>query len=168
MAVKPVILQIVGYQNSGKTTAAEKIIRALTEAGYKVGSFKHHGHGGKPDIPEKDSTRHLQAGAVIAGVEGDGLFLFTARGLDDWLALYRHLHIDVVIIEGYKQKPYHKIVCVRSEEDKELLNSLTNIQAVLSWIPVYEHETVFSIQDEEAYLAWCVEYVRREMECMKS
>lgn len=47
------ILQVVGHQNSGKTTLIEKCIKELTNHGIKVGTFKHHGHGGKPDIPKK-------------------------------------------------------------------------------------------------------------------
>ncbi|GAA3320219.1 hypothetical protein GCM10020331_030320 [Ectobacillus funiculus] len=47
MEVRPVILQIAGYQNSGKTTVAEQIISSLTKEGLRVASFKHHGHGGK-------------------------------------------------------------------------------------------------------------------------
>lgn len=40
------ILQIVGYQNSGKTTLVEKMVHALTEREMKVATIKHHGHGG--------------------------------------------------------------------------------------------------------------------------
>lgn len=168
MAVTPVILQIVGYQNSGKTTVVERIIETLTEIGYKVGTCKHHGHGGKPNLPKgKDSTRHLEAGAVAAGVDGDGLFVFAASAIEDWLKLYQFLDIDVVLIEGYKRKPYNKIVCIRQEDDRKLLNELTNIQAVFSWIPIDEHERVFAIEDESSYLAWIVKYVRRELACMK-
>lgn len=47
------ILQIVGYQNSGKTTLMEKLIQALTYEGMKVATIKHHGHGGYPEVPKK-------------------------------------------------------------------------------------------------------------------
>ena len=46
MGGAPSILQIVGYQNSGKTTLVEKIVHALAESEMKVATIKHHGHGG--------------------------------------------------------------------------------------------------------------------------
>jgi len=68
------VLQIVGYQNSGKTTLAEKLISYACNKGLRVGSIKHHGHGGAPASNlTKDSTRHAQAGAVVSAVEGDGV-----------------------------------------------------------------------------------------------
>ena len=54
------VFQIVGYQNSGKTTLMEKVISGAAEKGVRVAYIKHHGHGGAPDA--KDSTRHQQAG----------------------------------------------------------------------------------------------------------
>jgi molybdopterin-guanine dinucleotide biosynthesis protein B len=40
------ILQVVGYQNSGKTTLITKLIKMLKEMSYRVGTLKHHGHDG--------------------------------------------------------------------------------------------------------------------------
>lgn len=40
------ILQVVGYQNSGKTTLIEKLCQLAECEGLKLGCFKHHGHGG--------------------------------------------------------------------------------------------------------------------------
>ncbi|WP_028399976.1 molybdopterin-guanine dinucleotide biosynthesis protein B [Ectobacillus panaciterrae] len=161
MGVEPFILQIVGYQNSGKTTVTEKVIRRLSQKGYKVGALKHHGHGGTPDMPGgKDSTRHLEAGAAAAGVEGEGLFLLSVNGDGNWIDIYKQLGVDILIIEGYKRKPYKKIVCIRNEEDTVLLEELTNVIAVISWIPIEHRENVFFVQNEEAYLLWIEEYVK--------
>ena len=46
--VTPFIFQIVGYQNSGKTTFLNKLISHLTAVGINTATIKHHGHGGKP------------------------------------------------------------------------------------------------------------------------
>ncbi|MPU17873.1 molybdopterin-guanine dinucleotide biosynthesis protein MobB, partial [Acinetobacter baumannii] len=43
MGKAPSILQIVGYQNSGKTTLVEKVVYALAEQNMKVATIKHHG-----------------------------------------------------------------------------------------------------------------------------
>ena len=73
MGKAPSILQIVGYQNSGKTTLVEKVVHALAERKMKVATIKHHGHGGFPEVAQKDSERHRKAGAVVSSVEGAGL-----------------------------------------------------------------------------------------------
>ncbi len=59
MAAHFPILQIVGYQNSGKTTFVEKLAEKLGQLGVKIGCLKHHGHGGEPDVfaEGKDSDR---------------------------------------------------------------------------------------------------------------
>lgn len=70
------ILQIVGYQNSGKTTLMEQLIKQATMEGLRVGAIKHHGHGGVPMIEtSKDSSRHELAGAVVTAVEGQVLYV---------------------------------------------------------------------------------------------
>lgn len=166
MEVRPVILQVVGYQNSGKTTVAEHIISSLTKEGLRVASFKHHGHGGKPALPEgKDSTRHMHAGSIAAAVEGDGTFAITIQDeqfqLEQWIELCGSIGIDVLLIEGYKEKTYEKIVCIRSEEDQKLLH-LSNIIAVVSSIPLKSDVPVFSVQEEELYCTWVSGYLRRK------
>ncbi len=77
------ILQIVGYQNSGKTTLVEKVVYALAEQNMKVATIKHHGHGGFPEVAQKDSERHRKAGAVVSSVEGAG-FLSLSSLRENW------------------------------------------------------------------------------------
>jgi molybdopterin-guanine dinucleotide biosynthesis protein B len=166
------ILQIVGYQNSGKTTVTEKLISALTKEGMKVGSIKHHGHGGKPDTvkPQKDSSRHKAAGAAVSAVEGGGTLQICAAStewtLEDILSLYKVLSVDAVIVEGYKRAPYPKVVLLRSEEDIELLQQLSHIVGVISWVPlsteIRSSYKTFHITEESAYLSWLVKTVRDE------
>ncbi|RYM02718.1 molybdopterin-guanine dinucleotide biosynthesis protein B [Sporolactobacillus sp. THM7-7] len=160
---EPLILQITGYKNSGKTTAAEAMIRHLTRKGYHVGSFKHHGHESKPQLPdEKDSTRLFMAGAVASGISGGGMFEFSTTMSLDWLSLFRLAGVDVLIIEGLKHEPYDKIVCIRSKEEIGLLSRLPNIVAVISWIPLSYHKPVFSITDTD-YCDWVAQYIEKKM-----
>ncbi|MFD2618693.1 molybdopterin-guanine dinucleotide biosynthesis protein B [Terrilactibacillus laevilacticus] len=167
MKTEPLILQVVGYQNSGKTTVAENILRYLTKKGYKAGSFKHHGHGGTPLLPkDKDSTRLLQAGSLLSGVSGEGLLTLSTNIQLDWMAIYQLAEIDVLLIEGYKQKNYDKIVCIRSEEEIGLLRQLSNIVAIISWIPLHNENNVFSINDDQ-YCVWLSEYIENKMKGLK-
>lgn len=162
------VLQIVGYQNSGKTTLTEKIIKALTNEGVKVGAIKHHGHGGYPKVPlQKDSERHRQAGAIVSVAEGGGLLSLSAK--DDWslekiIRLYTYFEAEVIIVEGYKKERYPKIVLLRSEEDASLLESVENVIAVITWNDVLktgqECYQIFHITEDEKYINWFVKRMR--------
>ncbi|MDM5297735.1 molybdopterin-guanine dinucleotide biosynthesis protein B [Bacillus pumilus] len=129
------LLQVVGYQNSGKTTFIEKLCQLAAYEKLKLGCFKHHGHGGKPDrlLKEKDTDRYVQAGAFAAGVEGEGEFHFSMQQmtLDQLLAFCEHLPLDAVLIEGYKHAPYRKIICVKNEQELLDLSKLSHIQAAI-------------------------------------
>ena len=102
------ILQVVGYQNSGKTTLIEKLCQLAECEGLKLGCFKHHGHGGTPDrlFKEKDTDRYIQAGAYAAGVEGEGEFHFSMQDftLEQLLNMCQHLPLDAVLIEGTNRR----------------------------------------------------------------
>jgi molybdopterin-guanine dinucleotide biosynthesis adapter protein len=162
-------IQIVGFQNSGKTTVVENIVSKLTMAGTKIGTIKHHGHGGQPDASDigKDSYRHRQAGAEVTAVEGDGaLQLHITKSvwqLEDIIDLYSHFELDLILIEGFKTAPYKKVVVIREEEHMTLLNTLENIEAIVTWIPLPKKLTscykVFSIH-EDVYVEWIKRFVR--------
>lgn len=136
--VKPYIFQIVGYQNSGKTTLATKIIALLTARDFSIVTIKHHGHGGKPDmVVNKDSNQHISAGACASIVEGDGRLLLQADKpswtLNEQIDVLRPFQPDIILIEGHKFENYPKVVILRTDKDHELLDQLTNIHAVLFW-----------------------------------
>ncbi|OKL37471.1 molybdopterin-guanine dinucleotide biosynthesis protein B [Domibacillus mangrovi] len=158
------IFQVVGYQNSGKTTLLEKLIACAAAEGLRIASIKHHGHGGMPDT--KDSTRHQQAGAIISGVEGGGaLHLHIQREkwkLDDILQLYQLFSVDLILIEGYKLEEYPKVVLIRNEDDLSLLE-LENIQCVISWINIEKWPArtypIFHIIEETDYLDYLKAYL---------
>ncbi|WP_232713393.1 molybdopterin-guanine dinucleotide biosynthesis protein B [Bacillus xiapuensis] len=170
MAKPCFILQVVGFQNSGKTTLMEKLIARTSQHGLIPASIKHHGHGGVPDqtLELKDSARHQRAGAMIAGVEGEGVWQFTMKqahfSLKECLRLYQTFSVDVILIEGYKQADYPKAVLLRNEEDLCLLDSLTNIQCVICWKalddPNLEKYPVFLLKEEEQYMNFLMEIVR--------
>src|SRR5690625_2441125 len=99
------IMQIVGYKNSGKTTVAKRLIELLSMKSVRVASLKHHGHGGVPlGFEATDSEEHRQAGALIAGVEGAGVLQLSnhhAWRMEQMVAIYKLLHIEVLMMEGH-------------------------------------------------------------------
>ncbi|MDD1502142.1 molybdopterin-guanine dinucleotide biosynthesis protein B [Lysinibacillus sp. CNPSo 3705] len=165
------ILQIVGYQNSGKTTLMEQLITQATTEGFRVGTIKHHGHGGIPMIESsKDSVRHEKAGASITAVEGQGTLRMSIHQsnwqLADILAIYETFQMDIIFIEGYKNEDYPKVVLLRQAEDESLLGKVTNIVCVLYW-PTYplnkplDYPT-FLINEKAQYMDFLMQEMRRK------
>lgn len=165
------ILQIVGYQNSGKTTLMEQLITEATREGLRVGTIKHHGHGGIPMIKSsKDSVRHEQAGASVTAVEGQGTLRLSIHQsnwkLADILAIYESIKMDIILIEGYKNEHYSKVVLLRQPEDQALLQKVSSIVCVLYW-PTYPLDKplnypTFSIHEKEQYMDFLKKEMRRK------
>ncbi|KGX87741.1 molybdopterin-guanine dinucleotide biosynthesis protein B [Pontibacillus litoralis] len=156
-----VVWQVVGYKESGKTTLMTTLVEELQKSGLRVGTLKHHGHGGKPTFcdDDTDSGRHRDAGAIVSGVEGGGQMILSSKQ-DQWtlekaLAHYISFELDVVLVEGYKHANYPKCVLLKSKEDKGLL-LLKNVQCVVEWKGSDCQVSTFSINDEKAYVSWIV------------
>jgi molybdopterin-guanine dinucleotide biosynthesis protein B len=132
------ILQVVGYQNSGKTTFVVEYIEAAVRQKLKVGTIKHHGHleAIKMDDQRKDTGKHRQAGAQVTLVEGNGSLVLTSEklslSLSQMVTLYSQFQLDVIIVEGFKLAAYPKVVLVTSQADLLLLNDLLNISCVIA------------------------------------
>lgn len=165
--VSPTIFQIVGFQNSGKTTFVKKVLDELKNHDLTAVTLKHHGHGGKPQFDEeKDSYQHLKAGAIASLVEGDGHLLLQSEkmvwSIEEKLQLLSFFHPDVILVEGHKYEAYPKAVLIRNEEDLFLLEKLTNIKVVFLWGQMELHVDVptFQINDPSG-LKWIIEYFHR-------
>ncbi|MGG0654993.1 molybdopterin-guanine dinucleotide biosynthesis protein B [Rummeliibacillus pycnus] len=165
------ILQIVGYQDSGKTTLMEQLIIQASNEGLRVGSIKHHGHGGIPMVESsKDSVRHEKAGANVTAVEGEGTLRISIQQ-DNWqlaeiLAIYESFKMDIILIEGYKNEQYSKVVLLRTAEDQSLLQKVSNIVCVLYW-PTFTIDKPldypsFSIHEKAQYMDFLMKEMRRK------
>ncbi|MBM7331497.1 molybdopterin-guanine dinucleotide biosynthesis protein B, partial [Agrobacterium sp. S2] len=65
---------ITGWKNSGKTTLTEKLVRCLTERGYRIATIKHAHHNFDIDQEGTDSWRHRQAGAAEVAIVSERRF----------------------------------------------------------------------------------------------
>ncbi|WP_299086754.1 molybdopterin-guanine dinucleotide biosynthesis protein B [uncultured Metabacillus sp.] len=141
------VLQVVGYQNSGKTTFVADYIKMAVEQGLKVGTIKHHGHPGAIDISDhkKDTGKHRQAGAYVSVVEGNGSVILTSEqaslSLVQLLSLYSQFQLDVIVVEGYKAAGYPKVVLIRSLDDIKILEDVVNVSCVISRVALPESIT---------------------------
>lgn len=158
----PVVLQVVGLKNAGKTTLVCKLVEALSDLGYEVGTVKHDAHRFEIDHEGKDTWRHREAGArrVAISSEREGRTCYIEQRytpLDG--ILERMADMDYVVVEGFKSERYPKLVIVRHPEHLELLHRVSPVLAVASWLPEEEIRSaagclvpVYGINDVEAML----------------
>jgi molybdopterin-guanine dinucleotide biosynthesis adapter protein len=169
------IIQVVGYKNSGKTTFIQKLITALINDNQQYGVLKHHGHGGLPVIQDEgtDTWRYRNSGASVTAVEGGGMFQFTSNLIDKMqpdklISFFRLLPLNGLIIEGFKQANYPKIVLVRSKMDLAILDKINNIKVIIYWHlelkQASQSQSVqFVIDDEESYIPYIVDWLKGEV-----
>ncbi|WP_438445238.1 molybdopterin-guanine dinucleotide biosynthesis protein B [Gorillibacterium sp. sgz5001074] len=134
----PVVVQVVGWKNAGKTTLVCKLVEALSAQALEVGTVKHDAHRFEIDHEGKDTWRHRQAGArrVAISSEQEGRTCYIEERytpLPDMLE--RMQDMDYVVVEGFKSEGYPKIVIIRSQEQLELLDRVAPVWAVASWLP---------------------------------
>ncbi len=154
MKMTPPILGIVGRSNSGKTTLIERLIPALTRAGYRLATIKHAGHGFDLDTQGKDSWRHKRAGADTVIVVSKGSLAMFANipeelPVTDIRERFVRDAIDLVIAEGWKSEGFPKVVIVR-ENLREVNVSWDGVLAVASEKPISCEVPWFSRDDVDS------------------
>jgi molybdopterin-guanine dinucleotide biosynthesis protein B len=127
------IICVVGpKRNVGKTTVVEGLVKNLTERGLRIGTVKHiHGTF---DTPEKDTWKHIKAGATATGVITDSELLTIWNSselpiIPETVLDKLPKNLDYVIVEGFRHSEYPKIVVADVAEDLESIN-LSNIVAI--------------------------------------
>ena len=108
------VIGVCGFKNSGKTTLVEKLVRYLTEQGFKISTVKHAHHDFDIDHEGRDSFRHRKAGATEVAVVSQNRFAIMneLRGAEPPAldAILEKLSAcDLVIVEGYKRDTHDKI-----------------------------------------------------------
>jgi molybdopterin-guanine dinucleotide biosynthesis protein B len=135
---KPVVVQVVGLRNAGKTTLVCKLVELLSGRGYEVGTVKHDAHHFEVDYEGKDTWRHREAGARLVAIssEHEGKTCYIEQCYTPLPGmLERMADMDFVIVEGFKAEAYPKIAVIRHREHLELLGRVAPLLAVASWLP---------------------------------
>jgi molybdopterin-guanine dinucleotide biosynthesis protein B len=113
---------VIGYHHTGKTTVVTELIKSLSAKGFKVATIKDiHSEQYHADTEGKNSWKHLQAGSQMTFARGlhDTALIFPQP-----LSLNEMTHLltcDYLIIEGMKEAPVPKILCVDKLEQLEEL-----------------------------------------------
>ncbi|BAM91959.1 molybdopterin-guanine dinucleotide biosynthesis protein B, MobB [Bradyrhizobium oligotrophicum S58] len=120
------VIGLAGWSGAGKTTLLTRLIPHLNAEGLRVSIIKHAHHRFDVDVPGKDSWRHREAGAeeVLVASGTRWALMHELRGapepsLADLLA--KLSPVDLVIVEGYKAGPHHRIEVHRAGNGKPLL-----------------------------------------------
>lgn len=113
-AVTPFVFAVCGRKNSGKTTLISHLIRYLEHEGISTAVIKHDGHDFECDIPGTDSRRFYDSGCRnVAVFSGSRYFIHRETSAPDSektaLLLNTFSNVDVIIIEGLKNRPLPKI-----------------------------------------------------------
>ena len=105
------IIQVTGRSNTGKTTFIKTLIPELKKQG-KVGVIKHLADHDFSLENGKDTTGFFKAGAEIsAGIDTrKSVVVIQNNSLEAMLSLLKIQGMDFVILEGFKQLPFKKIV----------------------------------------------------------
>jgi molybdopterin-guanine dinucleotide biosynthesis protein MobB len=115
------IIGVCGYHGSGKTTLIEKLVRELTNRGYKVTTIKNIPKDFSIDKNGKDSWRHGVAGSNIVVISSPNETSFIhKRGLllDEIVEILEHMsNPDVILVEGRKWEKIPKIAVGDIEVD---------------------------------------------------
>ncbi|MFM9280165.1 molybdopterin-guanine dinucleotide biosynthesis protein B [Paenibacillus jiagnxiensis] len=165
---QPFICQIVGYKNTGKTTLLASIVSTLKAEGYRMAVIKHDAHGFDMDHPGTDTYKHREAGAEgIAIVSAGRTAVLEARaaGLNELIGRFETY--DCILIEGFKEAPFPKLVMIKETGDTGLLGSLPCVAGAVCWPDMTEQVqqqfaglTVYGIEDAERIARWIEERMK--------
>lgn len=105
------IIQVTGRSGTGKTTFIKTLVPVLNKKG-RVAVIKHLGDHEFLLEEGKDTTAFYDAGAEISvGIDAHkSVAALRNTSLDAMLALLKGQDMDFVIIEGFKQCSFKKIV----------------------------------------------------------
>ncbi len=118
------IIVVCGFCKSGKTTTCLSLIKELKKQNYSVAYAKDiHESGLIFDKPNTDTDKALKAGAdKVFGNSPEISFNVTSHK-KNLQQIIKEANSDFLIIEGYKNSHYNKIVCLEKETDAEKINN---------------------------------------------
>ncbi len=140
---RPIVFQIVGYKNTGKTTLVCRLTSLLKEDGYIVGTIKHDAHEFRMDHPGTDTWKHQRSGADLTAISSSTGTAFVSRQPSTLKQLIELMAgADYVLVEGFKQEAYPKLLLIRNEGDLELAKSVSRLAAVALWPEASRNEAI--------------------------
>jgi molybdopterin-guanine dinucleotide biosynthesis protein B len=156
------IIAFVGASGVGKTTVIERVVRELTQRGYRVGVLKHDCHGFEMDRPGKDTWRFTQAGAAAVAIASPNRLALLEQLEREWTpaevaALFQD-RVDIILCEGYKAAALPKIAVLRAGHSTQPLCAPDDLIAVVSDVPTGMPVPHFDLDDIPAIANFVATY----------
>ena len=147
--IVPLVVNVIGIgRKSGKTSLIEALLGGLSKRGYKVATVKHISKGSF-DTAQKDTWKHLQAGAVKVIAMSPNEMVSIHRINEPILDIaVREIgeSVDIILVEGFKNTHYPKIIVAQAiDEVKELMKKTNNVLAISG--PIAERTEQKAIED---------------------
>ena len=152
------IISIIGRSNSGKTTLIGKLIKEYKKNGLTVAILKSTSANISICDEKKDTEKFREAGAV-ADMISDGskmvLHSYIDNNSPEKLIAEHFSHVDVVIVEGYKQEEFANIrLEVIGDNSSPLYETdIKGIEAIITDkeinvdLPVFKRDDVLGIME---------------------
>lgn len=154
------VLSFVGYSNAGKTTIIKKLIPLLMKEGLKVAYIKHTHH--EIATVQKDTENIFASGAEISCVVSSAAIQIMKKGDMDIHELIKKFDFaDLILIEGYKQEDFRKILVVNEEKSMPLPPE--DCLAVISKQRIAAAKHWFSKEDYHSICQFIIEMMREEL-----
>jgi molybdopterin-guanine dinucleotide biosynthesis protein B len=120
------VIGLAGWSGAGKTTLLTRVIPHLLAEGLRISVIKHAHHAFDVDVPGKDSWVHRQSGAteVLVSSSQRWALMHELRGAGEPALpelLSKMSRVDLVVVEGFKREPLHKIEVHRLANGKTTL-----------------------------------------------
>jgi len=121
-----------GYSGVGKTTLLEHLVRKFKEERIRVGYYKHDAHRFQMDKEGKDTHRLAQAEAGIVTINDPAHFAVIADNPFKKRTITHALEqCDCILIEGYKQSPFDKVVFLDATGQLPISPDSKGIRAII-------------------------------------
>lgn len=154
------VIAFAAYSGTGKTTLIEKLIVALKEKGLRLAVIKHDGHKFEIDHEGKDSWRFAKAGADITMISSDEKTAYIEKGDLSLEQLIGMVHdVDLILVEGYKNKELPQIGIARKETGKGFTAELSRFVALVSDMEVETELPCFGLEDIEGIVQFILDYI---------
>ncbi len=122
------VVGFAAFSGTGKTTLLEQLIPILSRSGVRIGTIKHAHHQFDIDTPGKDSYRLRKAGAIQTLIASSQRWALMAENpvtdppeLADLVPQLDRKHLDLILVEGFKQAHIPKIELHRASLGHPLL-----------------------------------------------
>jgi len=165
MSKSTVICIISAHRKQGKTQLVMRLVKALTDEGFEVGTVKHIGEESTfEDKRIKDTYRHAEAGAklVVAVTKSELITIerIEEPSIENAIAKFPKT-FDFIIVEGFKKSPHSRFIIIDKAEEFVGLNEAGQILGITGYIAADESEIakledkypVLNEQDVDGFLS---------------